>query len=60
METDEVAKPSGSQSSLTNKSTELVNPEKGLGLDNAIIHSIGYCGMFQDGVMCVVLYIMVL
>lgn len=26
------------------KTTDLINPEKGLGLDNAIIHSIASCG----------------
>ena len=42
LETDEMSKPSGL---LTMKKTaDPINPEKGLGLDNAIIHSISCCG----------------
>ena len=41
-ETEEVSKPTGL---LTmKKSADPINPEKGLGLDNAIIHSINCCG----------------
>ena len=45
METEEITKPIGPQ--MTKKSTELINPEKGLGLDNAIIHSINCCCTYQ-------------
>ncbi|XP_028395260.1 actin-related protein 8-like [Dendronephthya gigantea] len=41
-ETDEMSKPSGP--SMMKKTTDSINPEKGLGLDNAIIHSIASCG----------------
>jgi hypothetical protein len=41
-ETDEISKPTGL---LTMKKTaDPINPEKGLGLDNAVIYSINYCG----------------